>query len=224
MTELDFLRATRTSYDAIAADYTARFVDELAIKPLDRAMLAAFAEYVRAGEPGQVADLGCGPGRVTAHLRGLGLDAFGLDLSPEMVALARRAYPELRFEVGSMTELGGLPDGSLAGIVAWYSIIHLPPAQLPTVLAEFHRILAPGGQLLLAFQVGDEPVHREEGFGRSIDLTFHRRRPEQVVELLAESGLAIRARLVREAAEDGMEKVPQAFLLATKSTKSTKSG
>ncbi|PYC78567.1 SAM-dependent methyltransferase [Streptomyces tateyamensis] len=215
-TEPDFLRTTRASYDAVAEDYTVRFVDELAIKPLDRAMLAAFAGYVCAGEPGPVADLGCGPGRVTDHLRGLGVDAFGVDLSPRMVEQARRIYPELRFEVGSMTELSGFADGSLAGIVAWYSLIHLPTDQLPAVLAEFHRILAPGGHFLTAFQVGDELRHRTEAFGHPIDLTFRRRRPEQLIALLAAAGLELRAQMVREPAADGMETVPQAFLLAVK--------
>jgi Methyltransferase domain len=74
---------------------------------------------------------------VTAHLDSLGLSAFGLDLSPN----ARRTYPHLRFDVGSMTALD-LPDGSLRGIVAGWSIVHTPPSDLPRVFAEFHRTLA----------------------------------------------------------------------------------
>ena len=53
---------------------------------------------------GPVADVGCGPGHVTAHLRDSGLDAFGIDLSPVMIDVARREHPGLRFEVGSMTD------------------------------------------------------------------------------------------------------------------------
>jgi trans-aconitate methyltransferase len=70
-------------------------------RPIDRALFAAFAELVRAGSNGPVADIGCGPGRVTILLSRLGLDAFGIDLSPGMLALARRTYPQLRFEEGS---------------------------------------------------------------------------------------------------------------------------
>ena len=77
------------------------------------------------------------------------MTAFGVDLSPEMVALARRAHPGLRFDEGSMTALD-LPDGALGGIVASYSIIHIPPERLPAVFAEFHRVLAPGGHMLVA--------------------------------------------------------------------------
>jgi SAM-dependent methyltransferase len=123
--EPDFLRATRAAYDAVAADYAVRFRDELADRPLDRAMLAGFAELVRTAGAGPVADIGCGTGRVTALLSSLGVPAFGVDLSPQMVAVARRSQPDLRFEVGSMLSLD-LPDGCLGGVMAWYSTIHIP--------------------------------------------------------------------------------------------------
>src|ERR1700685_547718 len=95
MTEPDFLRDTRASYDAIATDYAERFRDELVARPLDRAMLAGFAELVLARGDGPVADVGCGPGRVTGYLNDLGLPVFGIDLSPEMIAISRRTYPDL---------------------------------------------------------------------------------------------------------------------------------
>ncbi|HEX4812014.1 MAG TPA: class I SAM-dependent methyltransferase [Nonomuraea sp.] len=91
MIESTYLRATRAAYDTVAADYAELLRDELDAKPLDRVMLAAFAEYARAPGAGEVADLGCGPGRVTAHLHALGVNAFGVDLSPEMIAVARRS-------------------------------------------------------------------------------------------------------------------------------------
>ncbi|MGH3462520.1 MAG: class I SAM-dependent methyltransferase [Kribbellaceae bacterium] len=144
MTEPAHLAATRESYDTVAADYAERVPALFADDRLGRAMLAAFAEHVL-DDDGPVADLGCGPGHVTAHLESLGLSAFGLDLSPKMVELARRTYPHLRFEVGSMTALD-LPDGSLRGIVAWWSIVHTPPSELQEVFAEFHRTRGRAGR------------------------------------------------------------------------------
>lgn len=213
MTEPDFLTRTRSSYDDLADFYVDWIRGELAAKPLDRAMLAAFAELV----VGPVADIGCGPGRVTAHLCELGLSAFGIDLSPRMIAIARRTYPGLRFDVGSMTALD-IADGALGGIVAWYSIIHVPPKQLPTVFADFHRVLAPGGQLLLAFQLGDEIDHRTEAAGRAISLDFHRRQLDDVAGTLRAAGLVERARLSRQPDQEGdfPERTPQGYLLAGK--------
>ncbi|MGB6164243.1 MAG: methyltransferase domain-containing protein [Pseudonocardiaceae bacterium] len=217
MTEPSYLRTTRAAYDTIAVDYAKRFSTELEAKPLDRALLAAFAELVQAAGVGPVADLGCGPGHVTAHLHSLGLTVFGVDLSPTMVALARRAHSGLRFDEGSITALD-LTDGVLGGIVAWYSIIHTSPERLPVAFTEFHRVLAPGGHLLLAFQVGDEPLHLAQAFGHAVSLDFYRWSPDRVAELLSQAGFVVVARLLRE--PDETEKVQQAHLLARKLGKS----
>ncbi|TYB92852.1 class I SAM-dependent methyltransferase [Micromonospora sp. WP24] len=217
MTEPAFLRETRTSYDAVATEFAEQFADELASKPFDRAILAAFAELVLRCGDGPVADLGCGTGTVTAHLAGLGLDVFGIDLSPGLLAVARRNHPGLRFEEGSMTALT-LPEGRLAGITAWYSIIHVPDDLLPGTFSGFHRALAPGGHLALVFQTGDESLVRTTAFGKAISLTFRRRRPEQVAELLTEAGFEVRAQLVREPEPyaGGTESTRQAYLVARK--------
>lgn len=213
MTEPAFLTTTRASYDAVAVDYGEHFRGELATKPLDRGFIGGFAELVLAAGGGRVADVGCGTGQVTAHLRTLGLDVFGIDLSPGMLEVARRMHPGVRFAEGTMTALD-LPDNGLAGLSAYYSTIHIPQDRLPGVFAEFHRVLAPGGYVMLAFQVGDGPQHRAEAFGHEIALDFYWRRPEDVVDLLGRVGLPVTARLLREA--DETESVPRAYLLARK--------
>ena len=219
MDELPDVRTTRAVYDAVAVDYAEHFRDALEARPLDRALLAAFAEVVRAGGGGEVIDVGCGPGLVTAHLHGLGVTVRGVDLSPAMVAVARRDHPGLRFDVGSMTALD-VADGALGGIVAWYSIIHTPAERLPVAFAEFHRALAPGGHLLLAFQVGDEPLHVTQPFGHAVSLDFNRSSPDRVAAALGRAGFALDARVRREPddIEDGTSKVPQAYLLAHRAT------
>lgn len=209
MTETDHLTATRTFYDAIAEDYAEHFRGQVAGAPEDLEVLAAFARL--AGPGAEVADLGCGPGRVTAHLAGLGLRVFGVDLSASMLAVARREHPRLRFEQGSMLELD-LPDGSLAGVVSWYSSIHTPAEELPALFAEFRRVLAPGGHLLLAFQAGDAPLRLDRPFDRPVGLDFQRRRPERMAELLQDAGFTLHSRTLREPGE--AESAPQAFLIA----------
>jgi SAM-dependent methyltransferase len=132
-----------------------------------------------------------------------------------MLAQARRAHPGVRFEVGSMLALD-LADGSVAGLSAVYSTIHVPDDHLPDVFAEFARVLAPGGHLLAAFQVGDEPQHYAEAFGHRVALTFHRRRPDRVAALLADAGLPARTLMLREP-EEG-ERTAHAYLVARKPT------
>ncbi|QNP70911.1 methyltransferase domain-containing protein [Streptomyces roseirectus] len=205
----DFLTTTRTFYDAVAEDYSEQFQDELATRPLERAVLGLYAELVGSG--GKVADLGCGPGRSTGHLGRLGLDITGLDLSESMLAVARRENPGIPFHHGSMFDLP-FADGSLDGVMCWYSSIHTPEPELPRLFAGFHDALTPGGHLLLAFQVGDEPRHYDQPWGHPVAIDFLRRRPEFMEALLEQTGFTMLSRTVREPMNE--ERTPHAFLIA----------
>ncbi|MDH6114711.1 SAM-dependent methyltransferase [Kitasatospora sp. MAP12-15] len=197
MTEHSYLAATRASYDTVAADYAELNRDWLAGSPLDRAVLTAFAELVQRAGDRPVADLGCGPGYLTAYLDGLGVPAFGVDLSPAMVEVARRGYPHLRFRTGSMAALD-LADGELGGILAWYSTHHTPLEHLSAVFSEFHRTLAPGGHLLLGTHVGDELRQLRHAYGHPVSLESHLLPPDRVAELLGAAGLVVTSRLLKE--------------------------
>jgi len=183
----DWLADTRDSYDTVAVDYadlTRELLDGL---PHLRAALRLFAEEVR----GPVADIGCGPGTITARLHELGVDAFGIDLSPAMIELARSTHPGLRFEVGSMTE----PlDASVGGIIAWWSLIHVPDELVPTVLGHFREALRPNGLLQLGFHVGDRTNLKTQGYGgHPMRVHVHLRRPERVAQWLREAGFTVEA-------------------------------
>ncbi len=199
---MDFIAATRASYDAVADAYLGAIDPTLAAYPLDNAVFEVFARQVRSG--GLVADVGCGPGWMTARLREYGADAFGIDLSPAMVETARRTYPGIRFEVGSMLALD-LPDGGLGGLLSALSIIHVPWERRAEVFAEFHRVLEPGGQLLMVFHVGDGVIHREESMGRKVDLHSYRQQPADITRLLGEAGFSVWAEMLRQ--PDSKEKV-----------------
>lgn len=207
----DFLAKTRDGYDRAAAHYVRRFQNHLDDRPVDRAMINAFAELVtKTGKP-RVLDVGCGTGVATAALAAADLDVTGIDLSPNMIEQARQHNPGLEFRIGSMLDLE-VADGSVGGLCAWYSIIHVPDEHLPRVFAESRRVLAPDGVLLLAFQVGDEPRVLTDFDGEQVDLTFIRRRPEAVAQLLSTSGFRVYAETVRQ--PDDAESTPQAYLIA----------
>ncbi|MFE7788602.1 class I SAM-dependent DNA methyltransferase [Streptomyces sp. NPDC057460] len=196
-----WLADTRTSYDTVATSYAEQVRNVLDETPEERAVLALFANLVRTSGGGPVADVGCGPGRITAHLRELGVDAFGIDLSPAMIEVARRDHPGLRFEVGSMTDLD-LADASMAGLVAWYSLIHVPDDEIGSVLAHFHRVLRPGGPLLLSFHVGDESRLKTQGYGgHPMKVYVHRRQPCQMTAWLNDAGFTVEAHRTLSSAE-----------------------
>ena len=156
---------------------------------------------MRAAGGGPVADVGCGPGRITALLREHGLDAFGIDLSPAMIELARRDHPDVRFEVGSMTDLD-LPDASVAGLIAWYSLIHIPDDEIATVLAHFHRVLRPGGRLIVGFHVGDGSNLKTEGYGgHPMKVYVHKRQPDKLAAWLSEAGFTVEAHMITTSPE-----------------------
>ncbi|MFB8182733.1 class I SAM-dependent methyltransferase [Streptomyces sp. NPDC055966] len=196
-----WLEDTRTSYDTVAAGYadlTRHLLDET---PEERAVLALFADLVRAQGGGPVADVGCGTGRITAHLHQLGVDVFGIDISPGMIEVARRDYPGLRFDLGSMTDLA-LADASMTGLVAWYSLIHVPDDEISSVFAHFQRVLQPGGPLLLSFHVGDESQLKTQGYGgHPMKVYVHRRQHSQLIAWLNDAGFAVESHRTLTSAE-----------------------
>ncbi len=184
----DWLTDTRDSYDAVAASYADQTRELLSGLPHLRAALRLFAEEVR----GPVADVGCGPGEITARLHDLGVDAFGIDLSPAMIALARANHPGPRFEVGSMTEPLGTAVG---GILSWWSLIHVPDDEVPVVFGHFREALAPGGLLQLGFHAGDETRLKTRGYGgHPMRVHVHLRPPDRVAEWLRDAGFTVEAR------------------------------
>lgn len=214
MTSSSHLATVRTDYDAVAQAYAAFVGEAFAGQPLNHVMVQVFADLVRQAGGGPVADVGCGPGHVTGYLRDRGVDAFGVDLSPQLVALARAARPGVRFDVGDMGSLE-IASGTLAGVLANYSIIHTPPDVLPSTLAELGRVLMPGGHLLVSFQALDDAGRTAEPFDHTVSPAW-RYAPDHVVRLLGAAGADEVARLVVAPAEDAKRGFPQAHLLARK--------
>jgi SAM-dependent methyltransferase len=176
--------STAAGYDLVAAEYAQRIYRELEAKPFDRAFLDRLATGMPAGE---VLDLGCGPGHVGRYLRDRGIPGRGLDISREMVRVARALNPTIECRQGDMRELP-FPDRFFAGVAAFYSIIHLEPAELEPVFTEVRRVLRPGGLLALAFHIGNEIRHVDELWGIRTSLDFVFFEPPQVAEALRAAG------------------------------------
>lgn len=173
--------AIGSAYDARAAEYV-----ELAgaIEQMDARDAAVIAAW-RDATPGQLLDAGCGPGHWTAFLGRGGREARGVDLSSEFIATAKNRHPGTAFEVGTFRDLPFEAE-SLGGILAWYSLIHIPPSEVPEILSEFARVLAPGGSILIGFFDG-EP---REPFAHAVAPAFFWS-ADALAELLTDAGFAV---------------------------------
>ena len=176
------------AYDAVAEAYAMALLDELDAKPLDRWLLERVADLA---DGGPVADAGCGPGHVGFHLAAADAAVTGFDLSPTMIEVARRNFPELTFEVADLTALPGPAGGGpgWSAIVAWYSLVHLAGSELRPAVALMANTLRPGGWLAVAVHLGPELRHVGELFGVAVDVDFVLHDPAQVLEAVTTAGL-----------------------------------
>ncbi|MBW6435169.1 class I SAM-dependent methyltransferase [Actinoplanes hulinensis] len=193
-------RGVERAYNTVADAYADYFPDTSAEHALDLAMVDAFAAAVIAGGEPRILDAGCGSGRLSRYLVGRGILAEGVDLSPGMIARARKESPELAFSVASLTGLP-FPDDAFPGVMLWYSIIHTPPAGQDRIFAEAARVLRPGGHLLVGFQhgLGSRDVGEiYRGMGYDVDLERYNYTADEVAARAETVGLREVARMVRQ--------------------------
>ncbi|MDP9178746.1 MAG: class I SAM-dependent methyltransferase [Gemmatimonadota bacterium] len=201
------------SYDEVAAEYVRRIAGELDHKPFDRELLDRYAAMFDANET--VCDVGCGPAHVARYLHERGVKVIGVDLSPEMVEQARMLNPELDIRQGDMMSLD-VPDDSWAGIVAFYSIIHIPRTNVARALSELGRCLRPDGRLLMSFHIGDEVMHLEELWGHPVKMDFIFFRTDEMLGYLGEAGFDVEETLERDPYPDVEYPSRRAYILAVK--------
>ncbi len=175
---------TAAGYDSVAVEYANRLYRELEEKPFDRQFLDSLAQSL---PPGEALDLGCGPGHVGRYLNERNVPVRGLDISGEMVKIAKALNPRIDFQQGDMHDMA-FADRSFAGAVAFYSIIHFAPSDLEAVFKEVRRVLVPGGIFALSFHIGDEVRHLDELWGIKTSLDFVFFQPDQVVGALSAAG------------------------------------
>jgi ubiquinone/menaquinone biosynthesis C-methylase UbiE len=186
----------QSSYDRVAEEYAGQFCDEMDKKPFDRKMLDWLAEKVNAA--GVICDLGCGPGQIAGYLHSRGVEVCGIDLSPEMVRLARELNPDIPFQQGDMLSLESVPDDSYRAIAAFYSIIHIPRPSVIDALRELKRVLHTAGTLLLTFHIGRQTIHRDEFLGKEVSLDFHFFETEEMKSFLISAGFELEEVLERD--------------------------
>ncbi len=200
-------------YDSVAEEYAARIYGELEHKPYDRAILAAFAKRFGAG----LCDAGCGPGHVARLLAEEGTQAFGVDLSGQMVRVAARLNPSIPFVQADLA-MWPFRTGSLGGIVAFYSLIHIERAQIVEALAQLRASLRPGGGLLAAFHLGNETLHRDDLWDVPVNLDFHCFQTAEMSLWMHEAGFVVEWTHERDPYPDVEHQSRRGYVLAVNSS------
>lgn len=173
--------SVRAAYGARASEYTDAVGSIGHVAAADLDLVTNWAGTLE----GPVLDVGCGPGQWTAHLAGLGVSVEGVDPVPEFIDSARASYPAASYRLGRAEDLG-VPDGSLGGVLAWYSLIHTDPERIGEALAEFARCLGPGGGLAIGFFAGP----KLEPFDHAMITAYHWP-VELLVAKVAAAGFAV---------------------------------
>jgi SAM-dependent methyltransferase len=203
----------RAAHDVLAEFYAQRLAGHLEQSPVDQAVLGVFCDLVRAAGAGSaVADVGCGTGRLEPFLAARGLDPRGVDLSPDMIRVARRDNPGFDYRVADLRELP-FANASLAGVVCWYSLMYLPPQDRPAAFAGLARVVRPGGYLVTAFKAGDGTLRRggqTTGLGIAFDIYWLA--PAEMERLVTGAGFTPVFWAGRPGGE--MEPQPQGYLVA----------
>lgn len=163
------LHRIEKTYADVAAAYSDHFFGEHGKKPMDRKIQHRFVREIGHRQP--VWDFGCGPGQTAQFFSDAGLAIAGLDLSEELLDQTRRRYPGILFRKGNLLALDFEAD-SVAGVVAFYAIVHFDRAEVKTTFQEVFRVLEPGGLFLFTFHVGEEKLHIEEFLDTSVDIDF----------------------------------------------------
>lgn len=157
------------TYDTVAKEYSETFSGEHEKKPKDQEILRKFSRKIGNKKP--VWDFGCGPGQTTKYLKDLGMEISGLDLSEKILERARTIHPEIHFRKGNILELE-LDDDSIAGVVAFYAMVHFTAEQVERAFQETFRVLQPGGLFLFTYHIGEKSITLKEFLGKKISIDF----------------------------------------------------
>ncbi len=147
----------------------------------NRAVIEPWADTVK----GRILDVGSGTGRWAGHLAGLGHSIDGLEPVDQLVDIARKSHPAVLFRLGAIADLAD-SDDRWAGILAWYSLIHLGPDELPNALATLRSVLEDDGTMLMSFFSGP----RLEPFDHPVATAYRWPMPD-MARALGQAGLEV---------------------------------
>ena len=181
-------------YNAIVQEYTEEFFD-------DKSDEKYIDQFLQSLEGKNFLDAGCGNGRDCKYINQKGFKVKGIDLSKEMLVIAKKMVPKVDFEVMDITNIT-YSDNSYDGIISNCSFFHIPVEELPKTLNSFSKILKPNGKLLLILQEGLGEAMIEEPFRKGVYIYINYFSVKQISELLLKHGFEIDSILKEESPND----------------------
>lgn len=203
-------------YDAIAQEYADKFCSEHEKKVQDREILYRFSQNVASKKP--VWDFGCGPGQTTHYLKNLGVEISGLDLSEKLIEQAQKRYSDIPFRKGDILDLE-FKNETIAGIVAFYAIVHFSQDQVHKAFSEIFRVLKPGGVFLFTYHIGEKKIHLDEFLGQHVEIDFMFFTTDFIFDCITDAGFDDIKIIERDPYPEAEYQSRRAYVFATKPTR-----
>jgi SAM-dependent methyltransferase len=180
---------TRHAYNLAAKKYHELFHDEMNEKAYDRNLLDSFAAIFAPGA--LICDAGCGPSaHIGKYLADKGLKIIGVDISDRCVKMAKALHPDTQFRREDILDLSFRRD-VFDGLISYYSIIHTPKKSIGKIFQEFHRVLKPGGSLLVAVKAGSDEGYVYELLGIKTEIYLSLFHEKEIEGYFAKAGFVV---------------------------------
>jgi len=194
-------------------DKTAKKFSETVFDYLHKEQFDEFLEFMP--KNAKILDIGCGPAHPTKYLKENGFSVEGIDLSKELIKIAKQKVPEVTFKLMDLRKLDYSAE-NFDGLFACYSLIHIPEKEVLQTLIEFNRVLKLNGFLFLAIQEG-----KGEGF---VESSMHEKEKvfikyfseEEIKNFLEEAGFEVVKISKTPAKHEWEHKSDKLFVIARK--------
>ncbi|MCL5795838.1 MAG: class I SAM-dependent methyltransferase [Patescibacteria group bacterium] len=204
---MDKSKQASSVYDKIAESYAKEFS-----KPSEyiEEFLALLPKNAK------ILDVGCGAGVDAGFMESEGFEIIGIDLSKEMLNIARQKFPQIDFRQQDIREID-FPLNSFDGILASCSLIHIPKKDVPSLLKKFHQILKKDGAIYIALQGGkSEEIFVNEPFKPYEKLFLNIISFDEIRNLLVETGFSIIKHYEREPKSKGELNYTKLYIIGRK--------